>query len=1025
MFSFFLVICLIAVLLYKLLPSFAGGNQEFFDIIIENTSRSGFNKSGELNLFWLLLVVGGIMLLLLWAFSNRLSQSSAGKFSAFSKSFDLSAPKAVPLCLLLFTACPFLANLIAFQKFIWPLFFAVLLCTAFCLLPASFTEKYHLNSETLPGILLVYVLTYYDIAAGCVLIAHFNSAFTINTMTHQLLALFIGTVILLLPVMAAHRKLLLLQLFLPFLFIIWLVDTYRYQGADIRVPYAKGYYVFFYCLLLLSFFILSVHIKNNWNKPATISAPKGTPKGRLSSIISPLTPMILFAFHSFSACAMYAQPDQHHHGEQMIPWTQVFSLGQSLYEEYTPVSGLFPFVNGFIQHKLLGGTVSDYSPAISITMVIFCFLTMFLITRLTGSSTAVLFAVLFALPCYNRQYLVLPVLLLLSMPALQSRRLLWTYTWIFSCFLAGLYYPLYGGALVIGTLPLGLYQLYLWIKTKEWKKDLRSPLSYLEFLLCFLPIACSIPLLFKILNHTLIYSSQTVLADGINVFGQETPISFMPYLESIPKLRNFCYFSLRMLLPMIGIWAFLFCMSRLFGTLKKSEKVRVLFLELFAGATTLGISYSYTLVRADTNCVLSRTAWILVAAAGIYLPVLLLSSIGNYSNLNMENIEHTDSIENTEHIKKEGPELKHPFRNLSTCIFLGLCISIPFWIFNEISREKTPPMWVYPDGESLIAMDDSSKIFGEYVVPDSFVKSEDTGLPAKYQNLLGNGFMVADQLHYIEDYAAVIEKCEAVQGDVTYMALDGQGFYDYLGVKCSVTGYIPAAKSFEAQREIWSQAEKNYPVIFNLNAQDSYYITRFMWDAGYVYCAEDSAFYPVNLFEAIYPEEDPDDYRNYAASTEFGLSADSFGTSFEGLISIFDHSAIAMNQTVVDPDSELLQEKATEPLPAVIEGNQYDFMYLSLDSTIPADATVTISWNDATGHSFDGARVTATVGEGTLLIPMGMNSCWLLSDISNFTLTINDSAGGLLYETDYKYLSENQISKAVTQFSLLALNYNR
>lgn len=44
--------------------------------------------------------------------------------------------------------------------------------------------------------------------------------------------------------------------------------------------------------------------------------------------------------------------------------------------------------------------------------------------------------------------------------------------------------------------------------------------------------------------------------------------------------------------------------------------------------------------------------------------------------------------------------------------------------------------------------------------------------------------MVADQIHYIEEYASVIEKCEKVSDDVSYMAFDGQGFFDYLGVKC-------------------------------------------------------------------------------------------------------------------------------------------------------------------------------------------------------------------------------------------------
>ena len=54
-------------------------------------------------------------------------------------------------------------------------------------------------------------------------------------------------------------------------------------------------------------------------------------------------------------------------------------------------------------------------------------------------------------------------------------------------------------------------------------------------------------------------------------------------------------------------------------------------------------------------------------------------------------------------------------------------------------------------------------------------------------------------------------------------------------------------RSYEAQKEIWDAASQNLPVVFYLQPESSYYIFRFMLEAGYVYCAEDKAFYPSSL----------------------------------------------------------------------------------------------------------------------------------------------------------------------------------
>lgn len=968
-----LILCAAAIGVYFLLPLFGGGHQTFTDIIIEHVSGSGYDKSGELRLFWMILAVGALFLVLaLYLFT--LFQKKHGKQDFTSEHDVISITRLknrrTPLFggMLLF---PFLAYLTVFGQFSLPLFAGIIifaLCNIFC--------------QKLTGqILLTYILTYYGLMALLTLLVQFTDAAALSSVTIYMLTLILGTLFSSLMIAQyknnagnsfGRRLLLILQCMLPGLICLWFVDDYFYQGQLIHVPYAPGYIVFFCGFLGISLLLLILQAVRFW-------------KGKERYIIGAITPILIFAYHSFSAAPMYAQPDQQHHGEQMIPWNQVFLHGQSLYEEYTPVSGLFPFVNGFIQHVLLDGTVTDYSPAISITIVIFCIVTMLMIYKHVGGGYAVAFAVLFTLPIYNRQYMVLPVLLLLSLPGLLKKRFLWLHVWIYTCFLSGLYYPLYGAALLLSTIPLGIWQLASYIRSGGFKQDLKKPAFYIANVILFFIITYNLPLLLRMLRHTLTYSSQTVMADGINLLGQKAPQAFLPYLSSHDFFRQACYISFRFLLPALGIWIFIYFIYHALASWRNTK----LALLLASGAITLMVSYSYTLVRADLDKILSRTATILIAVLSMFLPVILL----HY-----------------------GSALKN---RLSVIILAGVCTALPMMVFMQTSWSKFPDIWVYPDGSSQLVMDDSSKLYSHYEVPESFLKSEDTGLDSQYQALLGRGFMAGDQISYITDYASVVEKCRAVDNDVSYMAFDGQGFFDYLGVRCSGTGYIPAARSYEAQREIWDAAVLNLPVIFYIQPYNNYYIFRFMLDEGYLYCAEDAAFYPPAFYTAVYGDTKGDDYRPYADVSNFGLSAESFGASLDSLLDIF----------VADASKSL----SDGSLPSDFSGTEYDFIYVELDEGLMGnapllnDSRLLITWTDREGNSFDGCSVKCLIKEGKLLIPMGMNACWLLSDLDDFTLTITAPDNGpVLYETTYKRLNASEEDSAfIKELALMRLNIKR
>lgn len=909
----------------------------FHDIIIENVAKSGTNKSGELNLFYGILILGIVLFCIIYSLIRHISRKKTAR--------ELPGEVSVPAKAIILLLIP---NILRFM--IYGDIHVALLGLLILAVIWSFLWK-----EYLVEILMLYLFTYYALVALLTVLCRFVSLPALTGSYLYIITVTAASFYLLLCRIKGSCKplknaIILIQLTFPCMLFVYFVDTYFYQGSFVKIPFAKGYTLFFLALCTFCYIYLLHHTIQCLGSHKRFKTQKINGTLPLKRIICKITPVILFIYNSFSASPMYAQPDQHHHGEQMIPWQQTITLSQSLYEEYSPVSGLFPFFSGGIQNLLLNGTISDYSPAISISMVIFCVITMWLLIKHVGTVYGVVFAVFFSLPCYNRQYFLLPVLLLLLLPKLLEKKNLWMKCWLLSCFLAGLYYPLYGGALVVGTLPLLIYQFAAFIKSGELKKVLHKPSFYLGWFVCIAPVILSIPLLLKMLKHTLTYSSQTILADGISLWGQSVPDYFMTHLSN-PSIRYYCYFSLRFLLPAVGIWMFAFLLYHvLIFKLKdknNTQNISYVLLSLTAGLVTLLVSYSYTLVRADQGMILSRTSYVLIAVTGMFLPVLLIQS-------------------------KQ--------KNHITFLMMGLCFSLPLMLYQKTSDMKRPDMWVYPNGESALFLDDASKIYSYYEVPANFVRSIDSGLSQEQIELLGPGFMVNDQLHYLTDYERVIKLCDAVKDDMTYLGMDGQGFYYYTNAKACGTGFIQAAKGYDAQNALLKVIKEKRPVVFTIDAQSNYYIYHYLLTNGYVYIQEDGALYPEELYNLIYQKE-PDDYRETCTHLDLGLTPSSFGKSKDSLLELMT----PMSNNENDSDFN------------TFKGSDYDFMTVMLDNNLTQNyktLTVTFEFDSSTKDSHrNTCSVSCEISGDTLLIPMGMNPCWLLSDIRDIHFTALDANG--------------------------------
>ena len=396
---------------------------------------------------------------------------------------------------------------------------------------------------------------------------------------------------------------------------------------------------------------------------------------------------------------------------------------------------------------------------------------------------------------------------------------------------------------------------------------------------------------------------------------------------------------------MVWLWPAALIPAYLFA---KRKKGRGLLCSCLAVILTLAVSYSYTLIRADRGVLLARTAPVLIAVAGMFFGISLLREAS----------------------------LPNGFLSVMT----GLCLSLPVLCYAHVNDMKTPYLWTYPNGNDALVAEDVSKLFACYEVPEGF--SSMTTLSLSDPSNLGPGYMAADQFHYLSEYDTVKRKMEAAgYSDRCYMGYDGQGFYYYLNTKACATGYLPVARSFEAQDRILNVVKKERPVIFPLDPQKSYYICRWLFsdEADYRYSSEDHCFYPSECFTAATGKTEGDLYAEEGV-IDFGLICSHFGDSAESLLAV-STPALLLDGTSQGSDTD------DSPSP--------DLLYLPLDTdALQKPVSVTISLDQK-------ALCSLQLGNGDLIIPLGMHPDWLLlpgaaPEALSFTFTKEDGSETVL-----------------------------
>lgn len=405
---------------------------------------------------------------------------------------------------------------------------------------------------------------------------------------------------------ALEKVFVLSKVLVVFNFCVYFRSSYEYGNEIVHLPYSIGYYAVILCSMILLWWNECKSRENNKREDSQNGDNRFNPS--LSMVAS------ILMMNSFIVPAQIVPTDLWHHGEQITGWHQVFDMGQKLYVDFCPSSGCYSIPLGFVLKYICGDTASGYASAYSLLALLICMLVIVLIYHFSGGQIALLVSLFSGMPIYNRGYCILPFLLLLAMPRMIERKSDWLKIWIFGSLIAGVYYPILGVALAVGTLPFAFIQIYDLItiirQAREGEKAVVSSkkkiYEYASWIIVLGICIGSIPLLVHMAKYFLVLSGQSLDVDAIALLdGSAPPLGFFEWLPY--SVRYWFYIFMRLYIPMLAVTV----MVTMLVVGIKNKKIDFLrsniCLILTAGVFIQIVAYSYTLIRADDSVLLART----------------------------------------------------------------------------------------------------------------------------------------------------------------------------------------------------------------------------------------------------------------------------------------------------------------------------------------------------------------------------------------------------------------------------------
>jgi len=907
---------------------FFGGYSILNDLIIEESAIGGLNKTGEWSFFWGLLIAGSILcvLFVLWTVFcvNRREKKEINHIAI------VTLPVFFPALL---------KTILYGEKVSYLWYFSIVLYLLLVLFK-EYGKKYA----------ALFLFLYFDGQFASFMTSRFRTIPRNVDWYVFLIALVLSSLIILFHQLTKSGKdvfkalFITLQFPLPMLLLVYTKNEYKVGNVTSFFPYPNSYIIFLFVIILLLFGGIIAEYFIEKKKEETVKSGIF-----LSSAIS------IFLFTSYLPGAMVVQSDMHHHGEQMLPWQQIVNFGSKAYEDYFPVSGLFSMLIGGVNQLFFGNKATTYAISFIIVFILFAILTIAMIRLSSDAYLTLLFAFIFQMPAYCRTWLLLPGLLLMLFATKLKNKRKFIYIYIFTSFLAGLYYPLFGMALVLAGFPYFLAVLIPFLKSKSKKSSIQSELKnkwfYVESIVVFVPILISIPLLYRMAKHVLAYQSQTLLGDGLPLLSTELPKWFMAWgnkIEGLLTLRTFLYYGIRFLGPMVPVWFLLLLLCRYIANNKRFHTT--LFFGITAPLLTLIMSYRYTIVIQDEDWVshlFSRSSHVFLWVVGIFVPIIIIYY---------------------------GKDLH--FSKVYQNVLIGLCISFVMICFVDMGDYQFPTLDGTTNSTSNV-VGEYSKNFEPYKLNEDMVSISSVDNET-FENL-GEGFINIEVLSNLYSYKYQIDQLRKADPEVKILGLDSyQMYYFLLGEDAVYSGKVSLAKSKKTEEMVIPLLDEHVVIGSDVKPLYNFYIYKELMNRGYIYDDNTDFTLSKELYVKMYGEEmynlSIDNPSIWNGNCYMVKAPSSLGASLSNLVQkgILEQVNIENNAKEIE---FCYAEVDRDELKQVFGCNDEDLNYIS------------ISWDEEVHFIFD-------FDNGKWLIPLGMNHAFKNATMEDVYLGLYDGGNG-------------------------------
>lgn len=935
---FFLAIMIlmggIIVLFY--LALYGNSNQIYNDIIVENTSIFSSNKSAEINLLFGL-IFAGISIYTIFFFVSEKKQNLQKEKNIYFITPSNSKSKEF-LCVLIVSSVIYMlifGN--SYQIIIASLLYASIL--------------FVIDQDLLhPGICTFYLTTYASI--GIYRMYVFNGGQnSINSMVIAATSFLFSLV----PFAFTHKKNAIIRfgmlqnLIIPLTLFIYLSDKYMTGSGCVSISAPNALKIVIWILIAL-FIVEAVYILiKKWKIAESID-----------DVITIGSCITIMAFNRFDGTGAIMSSDMHHPFENIIGFSQIFQLGQKLFKEYIPVSGMYSIIQGFI-FNLFGdsGTFANYFITNNLFYLFIIILIVILLRAHITGSYVLLLSMIFYFQSYNRSAFMLPIMLLLAWPKLIEKKNAWLMIWFLSSLFQGLYYPLYGVATCVAFMPLGIWQVISFVKEGQLKKETKTLSFWGGWLICIILLLLCIMYLLGTLRHMLAMSGQSILADGLSRFGQSVPGWFLPYLgDTYLTMRIAIYYILTWMVPVSLVWI-AFALSLEIAEISFDTRIKIGNMKnlclLTAAVIMPIICYTYTFIRLDVDAIYARSASALFTGV-----ILILVFTWTY-------------------VRSEA---------LRLLLIVGM-VSIPAAVNTE----------------GIFAIEANSKLSPYYTVPDGYIYLENDVIEK-----LGTGFIEKNRY---DDIKNIYTNFKEKDRSLSYMGGPSQfGYFYLLDIKGDgVMEIAPTVKGLSATEETIDIARMNKSIISpSFTPYYNYYLYHWLVASGeYVWDPENREFLPnTGLFthsEIIEQNKNIDISWN---DMDLGKTAASWGASMASLEGLFSEPGVTYNKRV-EQNSIIIDFQ--EPF----DGNNADFIYLEfggmeenyeytlynssgeisqkdiylgkylMKKNYNPEMIVQIGWKD---HNGEIHTMKCKMSKGKLLIPLGAGAKWLFNQHSYISISV-------------------------------------